>query len=79
MPSYKRPSLAYSRLFREPGDIDDGSLVESFPHDFLAQIHPLGRMGEVQDIVEAVLYLESAPFVTGEILHVDGGEAAGLG
>ena len=48
-------------------------------HDFLAQIHPLGRMGEVQDIVEAVLYLESAPFVTGEILHVDGGEAAGVG
>jgi len=48
-------------------------------HDFLARIHPLGRMGEVQDIVEAVLYLESASFVTGEILHVDGGAAAGKG
>jgi NAD(P)-dependent dehydrogenase (short-subunit alcohol dehydrogenase family) len=48
-------------------------------HDFLAKIHPVGRMGEVQDIVDAVLYLESASFVTGEILHVDGGEAAGVG
>jgi NAD(P)-dependent dehydrogenase (short-subunit alcohol dehydrogenase family) len=48
-------------------------------HDSLAKLHPVGRMGEVQDIVDAVLYLESASFVTGEILHVDGGEAAGLG
>jgi NAD(P)-dependent dehydrogenase (short-subunit alcohol dehydrogenase family) len=34
-------------------------------------------MGEVQDIVDAVLFLESASFVTGEILHVDGGQSAG--
>ena len=44
----------------------------------LAKLHPLGRMGEVKDIVDAVLYLESASFVTGEILHVDGGLAAGV-
>jgi NAD(P)-dependent dehydrogenase (short-subunit alcohol dehydrogenase family) len=48
-------------------------------YDFLAKIHPMGRMGEVQDIVDAVLYLESASFVTGAILHVDGGETAGVG
>jgi NAD(P)-dependent dehydrogenase (short-subunit alcohol dehydrogenase family) len=36
-----------------------------------------GRMGEVSDIVEAVLYLDGAAFVTGEVLHVDGGRAAG--
>jgi NAD(P)-dependent dehydrogenase (short-subunit alcohol dehydrogenase family) len=48
-------------------------------HDFLAKLMPVGRMGEVKDIVDAVLYLESASFVTGEILHVDGGEAAGVG
>jgi NAD(P)-dependent dehydrogenase (short-subunit alcohol dehydrogenase family) len=48
-------------------------------YDFLAKIHPVGRMGEVQDIVDAVLYLESASFVTGSILHVDGGEVAGVG
>ena len=32
---------------------------------------------EVKDIVDAVLFLESAGFVTGEILHVDGGQSAG--
>jgi len=48
-------------------------------HEFLAKIHPVGRMGEVHDIVEAVLFLESASFVTGEIIHVDGGETAGVG
>jgi NAD(P)-dependent dehydrogenase (short-subunit alcohol dehydrogenase family) len=46
-------------------------------HAALAGYHPIGRMGEVHDIVAAVLYLESAGFVTGEILHVDGGESAG--
>ena len=43
----------------------------------LAAMHPVGRMGEISDVVGAVLYLESAPFVTGEILHVDGGQSAG--
>jgi NAD(P)-dependent dehydrogenase (short-subunit alcohol dehydrogenase family) len=43
----------------------------------LAAMHPLGRLGEVQEIVDAVLYLESATFVTGETLHVDGGAHAG--
>jgi NAD(P)-dependent dehydrogenase (short-subunit alcohol dehydrogenase family) len=46
-------------------------------HAFLAGLHPVGRMGEVSDVVEAVLYLENAPFVTGEALHVDGGQRAG--
>ena len=46
-------------------------------HDFLARLHPMGRMGEAREVVEAVLYLESAGFVTGETLHVDGGAHAG--
>ena len=46
-------------------------------HASLAKLHPLGRMGEVQEVVEAVLYLESAAFVTGETLHIDGGAHAG--
>ena len=46
-------------------------------HEFLAAQHPVGRMGEIRDVVDAVLFLESAPFVTGEILHVDGGQSAG--
>ncbi|WP_190040305.1 SDR family NAD(P)-dependent oxidoreductase [Streptomyces fructofermentans] len=45
--------------------------------DTLGAMHPMGRAGEIQDVVGAVLYLESAPFVTGEILHVDGGQSAG--
>jgi NAD(P)-dependent dehydrogenase (short-subunit alcohol dehydrogenase family) len=43
----------------------------------LGALHPVGHMGEISDIVDAVLYLETAGFVTGEILHVDGGQSAG--
>ena len=46
-------------------------------HAALASLHPVGHMGEMRDIADAVLYLESAGFVTGEILHVDGGQSAG--
>jgi NAD(P)-dependent dehydrogenase (short-subunit alcohol dehydrogenase family) len=46
-------------------------------HQGLAALHPIGRMGDVADIVDAVLYLDGAGFVTGEILHVDGGQSAG--
>lgn len=38
---------------------------------------PLGRIGEIQDVISAVMYLENAPYVTGEISHVDGGQSAG--
>lgn len=46
-------------------------------HDVLAKMHPLGRLGEIGEVVDAVLYLEGNSFVTGEILHVDGGQSAG--
>jgi NAD(P)-dependent dehydrogenase (short-subunit alcohol dehydrogenase family) len=46
-------------------------------YEGLGALHPLGRVGEVSDVVDGILYLERAPFVTGEILHVDGGQAAG--
>lgn len=46
-------------------------------HEALAGLHPLGRMGEISDVVDAITYLETAPFITGEILHVDGGQSAG--
>ena len=46
-------------------------------HAQLGAMHPVGHMGETSDIVDAVLYLEQAGFVTGEILHVDGGQSAG--
>jgi NAD(P)-dependent dehydrogenase (short-subunit alcohol dehydrogenase family) len=46
-------------------------------HAALGALHPMGHMGEMSDIVNAIVYLDSAPFVTGEILHVDGGQSAG--
>ncbi|GAA5040311.1 SDR family NAD(P)-dependent oxidoreductase [Streptomyces siamensis] len=46
-------------------------------HEVLASLHPVRRMGESSDVTDAVMYLQNAPFVTGEILHVDGGMSAG--
>ena len=46
-------------------------------HDALAVFNPVGRLGETSDIAEAILFLDSATFITGEILHVDGGQSAG--
>jgi NAD(P)-dependent dehydrogenase (short-subunit alcohol dehydrogenase family) len=46
-------------------------------YEGLAALHPLGRLGEISDVVDGILYLERATFVTGETLHIDGGQAAG--
>jgi NAD(P)-dependent dehydrogenase (short-subunit alcohol dehydrogenase family) len=46
-------------------------------YERLGSLHPLGHVGEVPDVVDAILYLERARFVTGETLHIDGGQAAG--
>lgn len=46
-------------------------------HGVLAGMHPMGRMGEVSEVADAVMYLENAAFVTGETLNVDGGQHAG--
>ncbi len=57
-------------------------VIETPAHDpasyaGLGALHPLGRVGEVADVVEGILYLERAAFVTGETLHIDGGQSAG--
>ena len=41
------------------------------------RLPPLGRIGQVSDVVDGVLFLESSPYITGEILHIDGGQIAG--
>jgi NAD(P)-dependent dehydrogenase (short-subunit alcohol dehydrogenase family) len=52
--------------------------AESYDRDALAgRLPPLGRVGQVSDIVDGILFLESSPYITGEILHIDGGEIAG--
>jgi NAD(P)-dependent dehydrogenase (short-subunit alcohol dehydrogenase family) len=56
-------------------------IIETHPAESYAslgdQLPPLGRVGQISDIVGGILFLESAPFVTGEILHIDGGQIAG--
>jgi len=59
-----------------PGVIDTPMHAEG-SHAALASMHPQGRLGTIADIVQGVLYLEAAPFVTGEFLHIDGGQSAG--
>jgi NAD(P)-dependent dehydrogenase (short-subunit alcohol dehydrogenase family) len=41
------------------------------------RLPPLGRAGQVSDVVDGILFLESAPYITGEIVHIDGGQTAG--
>jgi NAD(P)-dependent dehydrogenase (short-subunit alcohol dehydrogenase family) len=46
-------------------------------YDGMGALHPLGRVGEISDVIDGILYLQRAAFVTGEILHIDGGQSAG--
>jgi NAD(P)-dependent dehydrogenase (short-subunit alcohol dehydrogenase family) len=59
-----------------PGNINTPMHAQD-DHSALAKWHPLARMGEISDIVDAVLYLQNATFVTGENIRVDGGVHAG--
>jgi NAD(P)-dependent dehydrogenase (short-subunit alcohol dehydrogenase family) len=71
---YARRGIRFNAV--SPGIIKTPMHAES-THEWLAALHPVGHMGEIDDIVSAILYLESAGFVTGEIMHVDGGQSAG--
>jgi NAD(P)-dependent dehydrogenase (short-subunit alcohol dehydrogenase family) len=52
--------------------------AESYTPEALAgKLPPLGHVGQVGDVVNGILYLESAPYITGEVLHIDGGRTAG--
>jgi NAD(P)-dependent dehydrogenase (short-subunit alcohol dehydrogenase family) len=46
-------------------------------YDALARMIPMGRVGQISDVVKGVLFLEASPYITGEIVHIDGGEIAG--
>ncbi len=59
-----------------PGVIDT-PMHKPEEHAFLKQLHPIQRLGNTLEIVDAVMYLNSATFVTGEVLYVDGGAHAG--
>lgn len=59
-----------------PGVVDT-PMHQNDPKDFLKTLQPMGKIVEVKDVVDAVLYLAEAAQVTGEVLHVDGGSHAG--
>jgi NAD(P)-dependent dehydrogenase (short-subunit alcohol dehydrogenase family) len=59
-----------------PGVVDT-PLHKGDSKDFLKTLQPMGRIADVKDVVDAVLYLAQANQVTGEVLHVDGGAHAG--
>ncbi len=59
-----------------PGNIETPMHAPEI-HEVLGAFNPIGRLGETRDIADAVVFLDSAPFITGEILHVDGGQSAG--
>jgi NAD(P)-dependent dehydrogenase (short-subunit alcohol dehydrogenase family) len=46
-------------------------------HDFLKQLSPFHRLAEISEVVDLVQFLESAPFINGEVIHLDGGAHAG--
>ena len=60
-------------LARRHSDVD----ARPEAYDAAAAQQPIGRVGQVRDIVDGVLFLESSPFITGEIIHIDGGRIAG--
>ncbi|HCT40873.1 MAG TPA: 3-oxoacyl-ACP reductase [Moraxellaceae bacterium] len=59
-----------------PGIVDT-PLYQPEMHDFLNTLQPAGRIGTVQEIADAVMYLSDAEFTTGVVLAVDGGMGAG--
>ena len=59
-----------------PG-IADTPMHKPEHHESLKSLHPIKRLGTVEEIAEAALFLVRAPFITGEVLHVDGGAHAG--
>ncbi len=74
-------AIEYARKGVRVNAVSPGIIVtpmhEGSDHAFLATLHPMGRLGAVEEIVHAALYLEAAGFVTGEVIHVDGGAHAG--
>jgi NAD(P)-dependent dehydrogenase (short-subunit alcohol dehydrogenase family) len=50
---------------------------ESYESGEGEQLPPIGHIGQISDVVGGVLFLESSPYITGEIIHIDGGKIAG--
>lgn len=59
-----------------PGIVDT-PMHASSDHEYLKKLHPIPRLVQVSEMVDALLYLESAPMVNGENIRIDGGAHAG--
>jgi NAD(P)-dependent dehydrogenase (short-subunit alcohol dehydrogenase family) len=59
-----------------PGVVDT-PLHANDDHELLKKLHPVSRLVQVSEIVDALLYLESAVMVNGENIRIDGGAHAG--
>ena len=71
---YARSNIRFNAV--APGTVDT-PLHSKDPKDFMKTLSPMGVVAEAKDIADAVVYLTEARYVTGEILHVDGGAHAG--
>jgi NAD(P)-dependent dehydrogenase (short-subunit alcohol dehydrogenase family) len=71
---YAKDNIRFNTV--SPGTVNTPMHADG-DHEAMAKFHPLARLGEVSDIVDAVLYLQNATFVTGENIRVDGGVHAG--
>lgn len=75
----KALAIEYAQRGIRVNAVSLGIIMTQRPDSYagLESLEPLGRLGELDDVVAAVMYLEGATFVTGEISHVDGGQSAG--
>jgi NAD(P)-dependent dehydrogenase (short-subunit alcohol dehydrogenase family) len=71
---YAKENIRFNAV--EPGIVNT-PMHDDDPKDFLKTLSPMGAISEVKDIADAVVYLTEARYVTGEVLHVDGGAHSG--
>ena len=71
---YAKSNIRFNSV--APGVVDT-PLHSKDPKDYMKTLNPMGVVAEAKDIADAVVYLTEARYVTGEILHVDGGAHAG--
>jgi len=71
---YAKSNIRFNAV--APGVVDT-PLHEKSPKDFIKTLSPMGTVAEAKDIADAVVYLTQARYVTGEVLHVDGGAHSG--
>ena len=71
---YARNNIRFNAV--APGQVDT-ALHKETPKEVLKKLSPMGAIADAKDIAEAVVFLAEARYVTGEVLHVDGGAHVG--